>query len=122
MAKLLGVKEREEALKKTNELINTLKATNIFLNTENPNKIYEISFEVPSKEDPAELEAEGKKKNKKSKAHIVSASALTENKGEIERFVHTYKQHVINEILGLSEKYEIDFDDYEKELLGIENN
>lgn len=118
MAQLLGY----DALKKINALLKELENTNKFLETDNPQKIYNLSFSESGSFAPAEDEeaasSKGNKK-KKAKAPVIAALGYAEDKELIDQLVRNHKDRVVKEILDLADKYSIELDEYDQKVLGL---
>lgn len=118
MAQLKGY----DALKKINALLKELENTNKFLETDNPEKIYNLSFSVSGSLVPAEDEesVSGKgKKKKRAKAPVIVALGYAEDKSLIDQLVRNYKDRVVSEVLELADKYSIELDDKDQKILGL---
>lgn len=130
MAQIIGLKEQQDALKKIKSLLNSLTASNLFLETDNPENLYEFTFSIPHApeaenenigmiEDNIE-EGEKVQKKRKRKTIQISAPAFSQNKAIIDELVMNHKKNIVDEILELAEKYNIELDDADKKILGIE--
>ena len=96
MAKIIGLKERQEALTEIQLSLKSLLPLNSFLEDDNPTHEYVISF--------ASHKAKIKSKEKE----------------KINALVEEYKKSIVSEILNLAESYEIELDDEEYALMGVQ--
>lgn len=93
MAKIIGLKEKQLALKQITHKIKSLEPINDFLNAINETGIYTISFD----------------------SH--KSSLLCKDAAAIKALVLAYKKELVDEIRAQAEKYSIEFDEEEEELL-----
>lgn len=93
MANIIGLKEKQFALKEINKKLKDLKPINDFLGAENPSGLYEISFGT------------------------FKSNLLCKDSDTIKAFVFAYKKELVAEIRAQAEKYDIEFDEEEENLL-----
>lgn len=94
MANIIGLKEKQLALKEITRKLKTLVPINEFLSAKNPTGVYTISFgEFQSK-------------------------LLCEDAETIRSCVFAYKKKVVDEIREQATKFSIEFDEEEEKLLG----
>lgn len=93
MANIIGLKEKQLALKEINRKLKALKPVNDFLDAENPDGVYKISFD-------------------RFESHLLCKDSDT-----IKAFVFEYKKEMVTEIRELAKKYSIEFDEEEEKLL-----
>lgn len=93
MANIIGLKEKQQALKEVTRKLKALKPINDFLSATNPTGVYNISFgEFASK-------------------------LLCEDEDAIKSLVFEYKKKMVTEIREQAQKFSIEFDEEEEQLL-----
>ena len=99
MAKIIGLKEKQQALKDINRKINSLQPVNEFLNAdisaENPSGLYTLSF--------------GEYKT----------TLLCKDANAIKALVSAYKLELVKDIKGQAEMFSIEFDPDEEAALEL---
>ena len=93
MAQIIGLKEKQLALKDINQKIKSLEPVNEFLKAENPSGVYTISFGTHK------------------------SSLLCEDADAIKAFVYAYKKNLVDAIRAKAQEYSIEFDASEEEML-----
>lgn len=101
MPKIIGMDERQQALKEITNKLKDVSAINDFLKTSNETGEYTILF----------TDSNGKK---------VRADIHCDSKEDVNLLVEEYKQNIKHKIIELAQAQQIGFDDDEKELLGLE--
>lgn len=104
MAKIIGLKEMQNALAEVTTLLRKLAPVNEFIATPNPGGEYSLSFERVNAQDP--------KKTDKVKTKIVC-----EDKSTINLLALAYKSNIIKRIKEICETYNIELSEEEKELM-----
>lgn len=93
MAKIIGLKEKQLALKDITQKLKLLEPINAFLAAENPSGLYTISFDS------------------------FKSTLLCKDPEAIKAYVVAYKKELVNEIRTQAENYSIEFDETEELLL-----
>lgn len=93
MAQIIGLKEKQLALKEINSKLKALKPVNDFLGAENTSGRYTISF------------------------GDFKTNLLCNDNDTIKALVFAYKKELVTEIRDQAEKYSIEFDEDEENML-----
>lgn len=93
MANIIGIKEKQLAVKEINRKLKTLKPINDFLAAENPSGIYTISFDN------------------------YESNLLCKDGDAIKALVFAFKKELVAELREQAEKFSIEFDDEDEKLL-----
>lgn len=93
MANIIGLKEKQLALKEINRKLKSLQPINDFLDATNSNGLYNISF--------GEFEAK----------------LVCKDSDTIKALVFAYKKELVNEIREQAKKHSIEFDEDEENML-----
>lgn len=93
MAKIIGLKEKQLALKQIEQKIRTLGPINEFLAADNPSGIYTVSFGA------------------------FKSPLLCPDQVAIRKLVSDYKSKLVREIRAQAEQYSIEFEEDEETLL-----
>lgn len=93
MARIIGLKEKQLALKEINQKLRDLKPVNEFLEASNPDGVYTISF--------------GEHKTQ----------LLCKDQETIQALVFAYKKDMVSKIREQAERFSIEFDEEEEMLL-----
>ena len=95
MARIIGLKEKQGALKDIQAYLRTLSSLNSFIVAPNPTEEYIISFDT----------------------HKVSFTCS--DKSKIDALILAFKETIVKNITSLAQKYEIELDDDDRALMQI---
>lgn len=101
MARIIGQKEQQAALKKIKNLRKDIENANEFLEKTNDNSTFSFSF----------TDEEGS---------TCTSNALVVNKAEVDKFVREYKNNVVDYVIKLSQEHRLEFELDEKLVFGFD--
>ena len=93
MAKIIGLKEKQLALKEINQKLKSLEPVNEFLHAENPSGLYTISFDS------------------------FKSTLLCTDPQTIKNLVNAYKKELVNDIRAKATEFSIEFEEDEEAML-----